>query len=91
MCIFPAKSYAVLCGGSKKQSGSILPYWSSSFPIPPGNTAMYLSSSSIAVLVACWTPVLPYFVSTFFCMNSSAFFCFSFMFPVIVNVVSPGT
>lgn len=67
-----AKSIAVLFGGRMKQSGSILPCESPSFPVLPGNTAMHFNKSNTAVSSACWIPVLPNLSRTFFCMNSRA-------------------
>lgn len=90
VCMCAAKSNAVLFGRSRKQSGSILPWLSPSLPTPPGNIAIYLSSSSTALSSACCTPVLPYLSRTFFCMKVSASFCFSFNLSLILNFDSPG-
>ena len=65
VCICAAKSNAVLPGGNRKQSGSIRPWLSPSFPTPPGNIALYFRSSSTAMSSAFCTPVLPYLSSTF--------------------------
>lgn len=80
----------MLFGGKIKQSGSILPCESPSFPVLPGNIAMHFSRSNTATSSACCTPVLPNLSRTFFCMNSSAFCCPGFRVPLIVNVLSPG-
>ncbi len=89
VCIFAAKSYAVVPGGIKKQSGSVLPWLSVSLLTPPGKTVMYFKSWNTVVSIASCTPVLPY-LSRNFCTNSSAFFCFSSICPVIMNFGLPG-
>lgn len=68
VCSLYAKSSAVLPCDSKKQSGSTLPCWSDSLFTPPGNIAMYFSSSNTAVSIACCTPVLLYGSKIFFLM-----------------------
>ncbi len=85
-----AKSSAVLLGGSRKQSGRILPWLSPSLPTPPGKIVMYLNNSSTAVSRAFWTPVLPCLSRTFSLMNISAFFCFSLSLSLISKFDSPG-
>lgn len=92
VCSLYAKLSAVVPGGIRKQSGITLPWLSDSLLTPPGNIAMYFSSSNTAVSSTCCTPVLPYFCSTFVFMNSSAAFCLSFILfgSVISKLVSPG-
>ena len=84
-----AKSRAVVFFGSRKQSGRMLPFESASFE-PAGNIAMYSRRSNTDLSRTSWTPVEPNLFRTFFCINSSASFCFSFILSsFILKVDSP--